>query len=290
MPEVSDYDNQDDWMAACVPARVDEGDEQDQAVAVCIDIWENRGKTMEKEPEAIHVVFTESEEVFRYPPRREGSDNALKTLSRTPAEIRVANYIVLFGGRDLEGLEPGTTNVAWKNPDGSRGEFFTPDTVLESAYTKTGTLYLDWEHGMDRAKGAPGRDDPVGYVDWKTAKADDRGVWVERALNRHNEYVKWLEELIDAGIVGTSSAAIPSKVQKADSGAILAWPLERDTLTVTPMEWRNKAENVVQALKALGLHNEPEAEPEGTQVSASVTDSVEYHQWWSIINQIHNRR
>ena len=42
MPNVKEYDNEKDWMADCVPARIDEGDEQKQAVAVCLDIWRRK--------------------------------------------------------------------------------------------------------------------------------------------------------------------------------------------------------------------------------------------------------
>jgi HK97 family phage prohead protease len=44
MPNVSDYDNEQDWMHACVPAMLDEGKPQDQAVAACMNIWRNRDK------------------------------------------------------------------------------------------------------------------------------------------------------------------------------------------------------------------------------------------------------
>ena len=142
-------------------------------------------------------------------------DNALKAISRTENEIRVGNYIVLFNGRDLEGLEPGTTNVAWRNPDGSRGEYFTKSTVLDSPYTAVGRLALDVEHGVARqkyGKDAPGRDDVIGYVDWSTKRVDDTGVWVERALDAHNQYMQWIETLIDAGVVGTSSEVSSTRV------------------------------------------------------------------------------
>jgi hypothetical protein len=182
----------------------------------------------------------------------------------------------LFGGRDLEGIRPGSTVIEWTNPDGSRGEYFTPDTVFESNYTKTGRLSIDWEHGKDTASG---KDDTLGYVDWGTAKADERGVWVMRVLDRHNRYVQWLEELIDAGIIGSSSDAVPEGVQKADDGAITHWPLRRDTLTVVPMEWRNKSENLIRAAKALGIETntetheaEPEADPSAVSVVKARVD------------------
>lgn len=174
--------------------------------------------------------------------------NHLKTLSKTDDELRVGNYIVLFGGRDLEWLRSG------KNADGSQGEFFTEKTNFESAYTKSGVLHVDWEHGLGKTldgQDAPGPDDVLGYVDWSTAKYDEKGIWVERALTRRNQYMKFLEELIDAGLVGTSSEAISGGVKRAKTGEIKAWPLERDTLTFSPAEPRMMTENVVTALKSL---------------------------------------
>jgi len=212
--------------------------------------------------------------------------NALKAVSRTDDELRVGNYIVLFGGRDLEGIASEN-----KNQDGSLGEFFTAETDLESAYTKAGMLYVDWEHGRGKeldGKDAPGEDDVLGVVDWSTAKADTRGVWVERSLKRRSQYVKFLEELIDAGLIGTSSQAVPDGIRKGKGGQIARWPLKRDTLTVQPMEPRMMKEygdNHIQAFKALGIlvpaqddtaeDNTPaEAEPEGAKASASVAGLV----------------
>ena len=38
--------------------------------------------------------------------------NALKAISRTDDELRVANYIVLFGGKDIEGYGYGRASAA----------------------------------------------------------------------------------------------------------------------------------------------------------------------------------
>jgi len=172
-------------------------------------------------------------------------NNALKALGKTDDELTVGNYIVLFGGRDLEGI--ASPNV---NADGTKGEYFAPDVDLESPYTKAGALYVDWEH----REGELG-ETPLGIVDWKTAKRDDKGWFVERVLSRRNQYVKWLEGLIEEGLIG----------QKRADGAIVRWPLVRDTLTVTPMEPRMLTENHLQAFKALGINlaqNDTETEPE----------------------------
>ena len=163
-------------------------------------------------------------------------DNTLKAISVTDDELRVGNHIVLFGGKDLE------------------GEHFTQTTDLESSYTKTGILYVDWEHGFGQqvdGKASPGPDDVLGYVDWSTRKTDEMGVWVERVLNRRNKYMKYIEPLIEAGLVANSTEAITESVIKTKSGEIQVWPLRKDALTVMPMEPRMMTDNVISAVKGL---------------------------------------
>jgi HK97 family phage major capsid protein len=171
--------------------------------------------------------------------------NALKAISETDDELVVGNHIVVFGGRDLTGYAIG------KNADGSLGEFFTQSTDLESDYTKTGRLYVDFEHGRDPDEAGNTKHNILGYVDWKTKSVDDEGVFVKRVLYRRNKYVKMLEPLIRAGLIGNSSEAIPDAIQKADNGELLQWGLYRDTLTVNPMEPRMLDENALEAVKAL---------------------------------------
>ena len=171
--------------------------------------------------------------------------NALKAVSKTDDQLIVENHIVLFGGRDLEGKVNERVN-----PDGTRGEFFTKATDLRSAYTNTGVLYVDWEHGQG-GKAEPQEDDIIGFVDWTTAKADDEGVIVRRILDRRSRFIQMIEPLIDEGMIGTSSEAVPQGVTKADTGEITRWPLRRDTLTVSPMEVRMLSANALVAVKSL---------------------------------------
>jgi hypothetical protein len=160
-------------------------------------------------------------------------NNSLKALSKSTNDLTVGNYIVLFGGRDLV------------------GEYFTRNTKFESPYTDIGTMYVDFEHGAD--PDGMGIDDNsiLGVVDWKSAKIDEKGVFVERVLSRRAQYVDYLSELIDAGVMGTSSEAVRGKVSKTRDGEITVWPLKRDSLTLTPMEPRMVSENILQAAKAL---------------------------------------
>lgn len=173
--------------------------------------------------------------------RNDISANHLKAISQTDTEYRAGNYIILFGGRDLEFVKSG------RNQDGSLGTCFVPETRIESEFTKKGQLPVDFEHGDDDIVG----DQTLGYVDWSTAKKDEKGWFVERVLDRRNKYIQFLEELIDAGLIGNSSEAVPDGVKTLEDGTIISWPLMRDTITVSPVEPRMLGENVLSALKGL---------------------------------------
>jgi hypothetical protein len=171
----------------------------------------------------------------------EKNGNSLKFLSKTDKELRVGNYMVLFGGKDLQ------------------QEHFTKNTDFESAYTQTGMLHIDWEHGREpktmRDPVAPNVDDVLGYVDWKTAKIDEIGLWAERVLNRRNKYMKYVEFLIENGLIGSSSMTTNEGDTKTKDGEIVKWPLYRDTLTVRPAEPRMMTDNVIAAIKSLAAIN-----------------------------------
>jgi hypothetical protein len=164
--------------------------------------------------------------------------NQLKVVGKTEHELRVANHIILF---KTEGFDKDY-----------HGQHFTPNTGLESSYTKTGRLLIDIEHGFepDNVDGEPGVDDIVGYVDWKTAKVTDLGVWVERVLDRRNAYIAYTEPLIEAGFFGTSSEATKEWTFDEETGEIKSWPLKRDSMTVEPAEPRMMFSNMLAAVKS----------------------------------------
>ena len=94
---------------------------------------------------------------------------AFKTISKTQDELRVGNYMALFGGSDIE------------------GEHFTKTTDFESVFTRQGKFDINWEHGLGQrldGEDSPGPNEVLGYVDWKTAVVDRMGLWVERVLDR----------------------------------------------------------------------------------------------------------
>ncbi len=299
LPTPTEGETQDEFVSRCMGDETANADfpEQEQRAAVCYRQWSEAEKatTDASGPQTDSTTtnrdgsWSTSEGVPALNPMPPGFEyaldtsltdwdetaeqgNALKALKRTDDEIVVGNYIVLFGGRDLEGIASSNTN-----PDGSAGEYFTPETALDSPYTKAGALYVDWEH----QQGELG-DEVLGIVNWKTARIDDRGVFVERVLSRRSRYVQWLDELgwFDDGTLGTSSQADPKHVEKAPDGQIVRWPLVRDTVTVQPMEPRMLSENQLRAFKALGLdapddteatpEPEPEASPEADTSAVDV--------------------
>ena len=158
--------------------------------------------------------------------------NAIKMVSEDADEFRVANYIILFGGSDVT------------------GEHFTPQTKVESSYTKSGVLHVDFEHGLDPDDIGMSEHEVLGYVDWKTAKVDETGIFVERVLKRQTRYMDALKRLIDAGLIGTSSEAIAKEAKRVGS-EIVEWPLKRDSLTLTPAEPRMLSQNVIADAKSL---------------------------------------
>lgn len=173
-------------------------------------------------------------------------DNCLKTVDKTEDELTVANYMILFGGRDLEGVASRRIN-----DDGTKGEFFTKSTTVDSDYTATGQLLIDWEHRSAPDTDGPDAEDIFGYVDWKSAVIDDTGIFVNRVLNRRNKYVKMLESLFDAGIIGSSSEPVQKGVVKGTDGEIKEWPLKRDSFSVSPMDPRMLSVNHLEIVKAL---------------------------------------
>lgn len=159
-------------------------------------------------------------------------DNCIKMVSESADEFRVSNYIILFGGADVT------------------GERFTPETKIDSSYVKSGMLYVDFEHGLDPDDTGMSEHDVLGYVDWKTAKTDDTGIFVERVLKRQARYVDTLRRMIEEGLIGTSSEAIEGKTAR-EGATITQWPLKRDSLTLTPAEPRMLSSNVLSDAKAL---------------------------------------
>ena len=49
MPDPNEYDKEDEFMSACISKAVDEGKDQDQAVAMCSTMWADKGKKNQRQ-------------------------------------------------------------------------------------------------------------------------------------------------------------------------------------------------------------------------------------------------
>jgi hypothetical protein len=101
MPNPNEFDNQEDWMQACIPAMIEEGKERDQAVAACASMWEERGQ---KTIDETLIVY----------------GGAVKALGGG----RIGGYLVRFSTDEDPDLE---------------GEFFTKET--DFGESETGVVY-----------------------------------------------------------------------------------------------------------------------------------------------------
>ena len=63
MPDVKQFDNEDEWMAECVPAMAEEGREQEQAVAACMDIWREKEGQADKGALEFDMLLTKADKM-----------------------------------------------------------------------------------------------------------------------------------------------------------------------------------------------------------------------------------
>lgn len=177
------------------------------------------------------------------------SGNALTFIEAksNDGEIRVGNYMFMWGSPDEKDLDM---------------EYFSKATDWKSDYTEAlERIPMDWEHARQPDKygpegeiSVPGVHDVIAWADMKTAEVDETGLWVERVLNRKSRYLKGVMTLLAAGKLATSTYPIQGQTVKGEDGHIDKWPLYRDSITVTPMEFRMNGElggEVLQAAKSL---------------------------------------
>ena len=245
MPDVAEYESEDEWMSACVPKRIEEGDPQEQAVAVCMNMWRDkksvkfgsrhnaadrqrirtiRGLTFELEPTDEDVAPEEPGEIV---------DIDMETLIAGGKSIkamgdgRIGGYLVTFSSADAPDLE---------------GDYFTAKTDFGDA--ETAPVY--YQHGLDPNMGRR-------RLGKASHKVDEFGIWAETQLQMRDEYEKWIYGQAEAERLAWSSGTASHLVEREQTGKawyIKSWPLGLDdSLTLTPAEPRN----TVIPLKSLSV-------------------------------------
>jgi HK97 family phage major capsid protein len=250
MPNVNEYDKQDDWMGACMPAMLGEGRDKDQAAAACASMWKEKKSFGDMSIEEAVKHF------LKYGARHSGKDQqALQAahdalvnvgaMCQAPKSIgddafinfgdevkatQLANGDVKLGGYLIRYGNPAKTDLT--------GDYFTKSTDFGEAEKSDGWFNhrLPVEFDGKRAR----------YTDQlpdvKLTK-DDIGVFAEIVLGARNEYEKKMAEWGFAGKLGWSSGTAPHLVDRKAVGKaneITRWKLGLDaSLTPTPAEYRN---------------------------------------------------
>lgn len=134
-------------------------------------------------------------------------------------EIR--GYAMLWGGAHLTDVE---------------AEYFTKSTDFWDSTLGKSPRPLTWDHAQDKNfKASPVVGEIVEFGD------DDLGRWYVAKLDRSHRYRKAIDELIKAGILGTSSDSAPQYVERVKTGKstwLKTWPFFAAALTDTPAEPR----------------------------------------------------
>jgi HK97 family phage prohead protease len=144
MPDPKDFDSQDAFMDVCIPERIDEGDEQDQAVAVCTSMWEDR--STDKPTVEFRAKEDPSDEKTTEIERRNFFDAELRVLREKDKPAKIVGYAAVFNSmsEDLWGfrekIAPGAFKNALKGSDVRMLWNHDPNIVL--GRTTSGTLTL----------------------------------------------------------------------------------------------------------------------------------------------------
>lgn len=136
---------------------------------------------------------------------------------------RIVGYGIVWGGRDLE------------------GEYFTPDTDLWLDRIPPLKCLL-FDHATTPLPDSVKQDTPAAYVLGKPDRFgfDEYGMWVESLLEEHEEWQKYVSDLVDAGVMSYSTDSISHLTARAEDGWIKSWPIPAISLTHHPAEPRAK--------------------------------------------------
>jgi hypothetical protein len=81
MPNPKQYDSEEKWMAACVPAKKAEGKTQKQAVGACLGIWRKKELDMEEQEEAMSLWGMVKEFFAKGKPAKELEEEECKAIT-----------------------------------------------------------------------------------------------------------------------------------------------------------------------------------------------------------------
>jgi len=185
MPNLEDFESEDEWMAACVPERIEEGDDQEQAVAVCLSMWREKDDVPDGE---------EDGDEGNGKRRDDGREYKTLPFELTELDIEgrtIEGYAATFGNTDLGG-----------------------DVIHRGAFKKTlaergNKVRFLWQHDSWEPLGKP-----------LEMREDERGLFVKAAVSDTQRGRDALALLRDGAIDGLSIGydAIETDISKDAEG------------------------------------------------------------------------
>jgi len=173
---------------------------------------------------------------------------AVKMLGETASHYQIGGYGMVWGDEEQRDLSP------WKNGDGTRGEFFTPETKgLDDLPVKV----ITWEHDLDADPDGQPFKEAVGLTEKE--KNDKVGRWIEAQIDKAKQYASALMELVKEGVIHFSSETADHWREVAENGEIKQWRTAGYSLTTHPMEPRLTDVSALKAaFEAVGLEFDPD--------------------------------
>jgi hypothetical protein len=195
----------------------------------------NKSVKPETIPAVVKTVEPEPE------PKKEINTSYAKSLG-----IEIPELAVKFVGRD----SIKSYTFLWGDPNkvDVEKEYFTKDTDFWDA-TQKSNRWLTWDHGQDADFKADTRIGQI--VDYGD---DEIGRWYEAKLDRSHKYRKVIDQLIEEGVLGTSSDSAPQYVIRQKTGKatwLKQWPWFASALTDVPCEPRMIGS--IEVLKSWGI-------------------------------------
>ena len=245
MPDITKFNDEKEWMGACVPAMMDEGKPNDQAVAACMTMWSERKslKVGARNSAADQGRVQQMHDMAHEMHDMAVSNGATCDAGAMQKAVDDGDLLVNFGD-EIKSLDSGRSGgylVRFsddKSPD-LADDFFTKETD----FGFTGTIKTPvWFHHRQPLPTKDGR-----YITVKeqigegTLSIDEIGILIEAIDYNRAEY----ERAISSRNVkmGWSSGTAPHLVDRVKVGKafwIKRWPLGFDaSKTPTPAEPHN---------------------------------------------------
>jgi HK97 family phage major capsid protein len=257
MPNVADYENEKEWMGACVPKMMDEGKDNDQAAAACMSMWERKNEfvttTTEEvkrgarnsraDQERLQMMHDYSVENGALCRKSEGKQieveevvawgNEIKAVALEDGAVKLSGYLVTFGSPDELDL---TGDFFCPPPETDYGDATESDVYFNHRQpVRVGNEVVEYKARLGKAN--------LTYT--------DEGIIAEIIIKARNAYEKAIAAAGLAGKLGWSSGTAGHLVDREAVGKawqIKTWTLGIDaSLTPTPAEPRN----TVISLKSL---------------------------------------